>query len=132
MMNEEDARKEWARCRPMVEAALRHSAGTHTIEDVEDGVRASRYIVWTGTKSVAVTEFHQFPQARFLHIFLAGGDLEELKSMVPTWVNFAQFNGCSQLTICGRRGWERALREQGWNADLVCLTLPVRTVETLQ
>lgn len=118
------ARREWKRCRPYIEAALGYCHGTHTIEDIELGIAEGLYVFWPGKQSAAVTEVHQFPQARFFHIFLAGGDLDELRSMVPTWQSFAAFAGCSRLTICGRRGWERALKKQGWKAALVCLDLP--------
>jgi len=40
------------------------------------------------------------------------------------WQSWARFNGCSKLTLAGRRGWERALKDQGWKADLVFLSIP--------
>jgi hypothetical protein len=59
-----------------------------------------------------------------MHLFLAGGDLDELKGMVPMWQSWARFNNCSKVTLAGRRGWERALKDQGWKADLVYLSIP--------
>jgi hypothetical protein len=116
---------EWARCRPWIEAALPYAKGTHTIEDIEAGVAKGEYTLWPGDRSAAITEIHQFPRARFLHVFLAGGDLAELRDeMVPMWRIYAKLKGCSRLTLCGRRGWERALKSQGWRSDLVCLDLP--------
>jgi hypothetical protein len=117
---------EWERCKPWIEGALAHAKGTHAIEDVEAGVATGQFLLWPGDRSAALTEIHQFPRARFLHVFLAGGDLNELRDqMVPMWRVYAKLKECSHLTICGRRGWERALKKQGWQADLVCLDLPV-------
>jgi hypothetical protein len=115
--------QEWKRCRPFIEAALEY-APTHTIEDVEQGIQLGIYIFWPASKSAAITEIHVYPQAKHMHIFLAGGDLDELRSMVPIWQSWARFNGCSKVTLCGRRGWERALKDQGWKADLIVLTIP--------
>jgi hypothetical protein len=115
--------QEWKRCRPFIEAALEY-APTHAIEDVELGIGNGLYVFWPASKSAAITEIHVFPRAKHMHIFLAGGDLDELRGMVPTWQSWARFNGCSKVTLCGRRGWERALKQQGWKADHICLHIP--------
>lgn len=118
------AAEEWRRCRQWIESALEYCHGTHTIEDVEAGIAAGHFLFWPAEKSAAVTEVHNYPRARFFHVFLAGGDLDELRSMVPMWQALAHANGCTRITLCGRRGWERALKQQGWKADLVVLGIP--------
>jgi hypothetical protein len=115
--------QEWKRCRHWIEDALART-DTHTIEDVEIGLARGVYVFWPASKSAAITEIHEFPRAKHMHLFLAGGELEELKSMVPMWQSWARFNRCSKLTLAGRRGWERALKDQGWKADLVYLSIP--------
>jgi hypothetical protein len=115
--------QEWKRCRHWIEAALER-APTHTIEDIEIGLVRGIYVFWPASRSAAITEIHIYPRAKHMHLFLAGGDLDELKSMVPMWRSWARFNGCSKLTLAGRRGWERALKDQGWKADLVFLSIP--------
>jgi hypothetical protein len=114
---------EWTRCRSYIKDALAY-VDTHTIDDVEKGIAEGRYVFWPASKSAAITEIHEFPRAKHMHLFLAGGDLDELRGMVPMFRSWASFNKCSKLTLCGRRGWERALKRQGWNADLVCLSIP--------
>ena len=117
------AAQEWKRCRHWIEDALAR-VSTHTIDDIEFGLAQCKYVFWPATKSAAVTEIQEFPRAKHMHIFLAGGDLDELRGMVPMWQSWARFNGCSKVTLCGRRGWERALKQQGWKADLVALSIP--------
>jgi hypothetical protein len=117
------AAQEWKRCRHWIEDAIA-LISTHTIEDIELGLAQCKYVFWPASKSAAITEIHEFPRAKHMHIFLAGGDLDELRSMVPMWRSWARFNGCSKVTLVGRRGWERALKQQGWSADLVGLSLP--------
>jgi len=126
-----DGAMAWVRVKPYIEDALEYCQGTHTIEDIEKGISDGKYTLWVGHKSAAITEIHVFPRARFFHLFLGGGDLEEIKGMVPIWQAFAAHNGCSRVTLCGRRGWERAFRDLGWKADMVCLSAPA-TPETLQ
>ena len=114
---------EWQRCKHWIADALAR-IDTHTLVDVELGMATGIYVFWPATRSAAITEVHIFPRAKHMHLFLAGGDLDELKGMVPMWQSWARFNGCSKLTLAGRRGWERALKDQGWKADLVFLSIP--------
>lgn len=118
--------REWERCKPWIEAALGYARGTHSIGSVEAGMASGQYVFWNGNKSAGITEIHQFPHAKFLHVFLAGGDLDEIRDvLIPIWRHYARRVGCTKLTLCGRRGWERALKQQGWQADLICMQLPV-------
>ena len=116
------AAQEWKRCRAYIEDALAFVT-THTIEDVEAGILAGLYVFWPASKSALITEIHVFPRTKHMHIFLAGGDLDELRGMVPMLQSWARFNGCSKVTLCGRRGWERVLKQQGWDTGLVALSL---------
>src|SRR5215831_9032778 len=117
---------EWRRCRPWIEAALEYCHGTHTIEDVEIGILQHHYQFWPGERSAMVTQILVYPRQRFAHIFLAGGDMDELRSMVKRLLRpYALLTNCSRVTLAGRRGWERALKGDGWETDLVCLGLPI-------
>jgi hypothetical protein len=126
------AAEQWARCRPWIEAALAHAGGCHTIEDVERGIAEQRYQLWPGKRCALVTEVHEFPRRKLFHIFLAGGDLDELRDMQPWLESFARFLGCSGLTLSGRPGWDRALKGQGWQRAAVHLVLPLSEKEREQ
>lgn len=55
-----------------------------------------------------------YPQCRDLHIFLAGGNLGELKHWYAHEApKAARALGCNRITLSGRRGWVRALRDAG-------------------
>jgi hypothetical protein len=92
---------EFARCRPWLARAVQ---GPKTIEDAQAAVLEGRALLWPGAKSAAVTEFN-----KDLHIWLAGGDLGELKRMEQSAEAHAREWGCDRMTIIGRKGWERAL-----------------------
>lgn len=121
-----DAVADFARCRPFLEAAL-ELAGTHNLSDVVQGIADGAFHFWPGEKSAAVTQVYQYPRARFLHIFLAGGDLEELLAMVPLFKSWAAHLGCTKLTLIGRPGWERVL---GWTRGAVVLSTEVEDVSS--
>lgn len=105
---------EWNRCRGWIEAALEYSHGTHSIEDIERAIIEERAFLLAGEKSAFVCEVETHPQMRVLHIWLAGGDLAELKSADSQMDDIARNLGCTRITISGRCGWERALRGLGY------------------
>ena len=44
------------RCRPWIEAALEYSGGTHSFEDIVDGIQSSRMQLWPSPRGCIVTE----------------------------------------------------------------------------
>jgi hypothetical protein len=108
------AREEWQRCRPWIEAALAYTGGTHGIEDIEREIRSGRMALIPRERSAFVVELIDYPRLRALHIFLAGGDLSELKAFDPHLDEIARSLGCSRVTIAGRTGFARALKDLGY------------------
>ena len=110
--------------RAYIEDALQYSEQTHTFEDVQDAVRAGSMQFWPGYSSAVVTEIHVYPKAKCLHIFLAGGNLEEIEIMAPSILKWGYVMGCEAASIAGRRGWERSfLTKTGWQKlNLIYLT----------
>lgn len=101
--------------RSHIEAALQYSGGTHTFEDIVEGVERGELQFWPGPDSVIVTEIAQYPRRKALHFFLAGGHLPELEAMTPEILAWGREQGCNQATLCGRRGWDRTfLTRTGW------------------
>ena len=112
---------ELERCRGWIESALEYGGGTHTFEDVKCGIIAGTSQLWPAANSCIVTEITKHPQKKVLHIFLGGGDLEEIKSMQPDVIAWAKSQDCESLTMTGRKGWSKALADIGWKSQLVLL-----------
>jgi N-acyl-L-homoserine lactone synthetase len=55
------------------------------------------------------------------HVFLAGGRLEQITALNEPFAEFAKANGCSSLTIAGRKGWEKVLNKLGWKFEFTTL-----------
>lgn len=122
-----DPGAEFERCRYYIEAALAFAEGTHTIEDIREGVRVRRYHFWPGEHSAAITEVLQFPRKRVFNVFLAGGNLNEIiDRMEPDFCSFARHLGCTEIALIGRLGWEKPLKPLGWHRSAIVLTKPLR------
>ena len=109
------------RCEPWISAALQYSGGTHEVVDVFDGILEGRMQLWPAENSCLVTEILAYPRKKVLHIFLAGGDLDEITGMHQDVIAWAKGQGCSGLTLAGRPGWKKALEKFGWKPTLLTL-----------
>jgi len=105
---------ELIRCKPWLEAALELSGGTHTLDDVVQAIIKGEMQFWPAPKGCAVTEIVNYPRKKVLHIFLAGGEMEQIIDMDDSAVEFAKMNGCTGMSIAGRRGWKRVLKDKGY------------------
>jgi hypothetical protein len=113
--------EEFIRCREYIEAALEYTKGTHTIQDIWDGIVTGNFQLWPGEKSAVVTEVQIYPRAKIMNIFLAGGDLEELIKIEKAISIYAKALNCHSVTISGRRGWVKIFNGDGWQE--VCTTI---------
>jgi hypothetical protein len=109
-----DLHKEVLRVRPFLEPALPYGGNTHDFVHIVQGVISGNLMLWPTENAAIVTEFHNFPNKRMLHIFLAGGDLSEIKQLHDDVVRFAKEVGCAGLSLTGRVGWIRALSDLGF------------------
>ena len=94
---------------PHLKKALRLTGGTHTKRDLFDGIAVGDFQLWPGRRSAALTEGIKYPQIRAVRIFLAGGQLDELKKVERNICNWARDIGAGRVEIAGRKGWLRAL-----------------------
>lgn len=105
---------ELQRCREWIEAALIHSGDTHDFVHIVDGLIEGKFQFWANSECCVVTEVIDYPKKRVLHIFLAGGNLQAIRQLESKAVEWAKDIGCSAFTLTGRKGWEKALKNDGW------------------
>lgn len=99
-------RSEWEKAAPLLARALEEGLD---IEQVREEVEAGRAQLWTTPNSAAVCGVQVPLGVREYHIWLAGGDLSELKVLEKSVCAYAHALGCVGVIIHGRRGWLRAL-----------------------
>ena len=108
-------------CRKWIEDALGYSGGTHGFQDVVDGVLSGRMQLWPAERGCAVTEIVIYPKKSVLHVFLAAGEMETIINMIDSAVAWGKTQGCTSMTIAGRRGWERVLAKHGYKPVMTVL-----------
>lgn len=114
---------EFVRCAPWIKAALKHAGGTHNLEDILDGILHREYQFWPAVESVVITELVIYPRKKVLNLFLAGGNYEELRTMLPDLEQFGKLEGCSTVTLTGRKGWLRSfLPKEGYEGHWAVMT----------
>lgn len=106
---------EWKRCTPFIEAALERSPGTDTVDDVRALVESGDALFWPGERSAVITQL-----TRDFHVWLAGGDLVEIRRMHASAEPYARAAGCARMTVCrARPGWRRALAPLGYEQQVM-------------
>jgi len=98
-----------------LEKALAHSLGTHSVGDVVAQILSGDAQLWEDEDALFVTEVHDTPQKKLLHLWLATGDMAALRRLHHRILRWAyEEQGCEMVTLAGRRGWERELANDGW------------------
>ena len=113
---------ELLRCREWIESALEYSGGTHIFEDIVQGVLEGKMQLWTGETGCAVTEIIVYPRKKVLHVFLAGGDMSQIIDFEASALEFGRINGCTTMTLAGRKGWTKVLDKHGWKESFVVMS----------
>lgn len=110
-----------------IEEALEYAEGTHTLDDVVQMVLSGQLLFLPFERSFLITEVITYPRYKVLNVFLGGGDLDEIATdkMQDLVLNMARHAGCSKITMSGRRGWEKPLRNLGWRNSHVTLVCEV-------
>jgi len=116
---------ELERCRPWIESALALSGGTHLFQDVVECVKLGTMQFWNAPKGCMVTEILNYPRKKVFHIFLAGGDLNQIKDFSDSAIHFAKLNGCTAMSLAGRRGWVKALADLGWEEKFTTMSVEI-------
>jgi hypothetical protein len=111
-----DIMQQLMRCRRWIEDALEYSglSESHQFHDICRGVLTGEFYLWHGDNGCAITEFTLYPTKKVLHVFLAGGDMQQILDFEESAAAWGKACGCSEMTIAGRKGWSKVLGNRGW------------------
>lgn len=109
---------EWRRCSTFL-ASLLEVCETHRPEDVLAELLGGSMLLVPGERSAAVAEIVRKPKGSTLHLFLAGGDLAEIRAAIPPLAAWAKAQGFAKLSIDGRKGWAREFAGLGFHAPRI-------------
>jgi len=104
-----------------LEKALDHGGRTHDINHVFAAVGRLEAQVWIEGPCIIVTEVNDSPRERELHFWLAAGTLDEVVALSNKVMEWGREMGCTVASLCGRRGWTKALANEGWGNQLVVM-----------
>ena len=97
-----------------IKKALHYAGDYHSWEDVVDGLENGMFQIFDNDDGAIITQVSQLPKGRFLSAWLAGGRLPGIMKNVPQMETLARKEGCKQLIMTGRMGWDKVLPKYGW------------------
>lgn len=117
----------WHVAQPLLEMALDHTDGEHSIEEIraslEDGHRAL-WIVFNGDPIAAITtRIDQYKSGMKIAVIdFAGGEDFQLWSSFTDYIEpYYRSLGCKFLEIAGRPGWQRLHASKGFKPKYTVL-----------
>lgn len=115
---------EFKRCEPWIREALQSGGNTHGIEDVLAMVASGECQLWPAPRGAIVTTVLRHPLKTELFMWLAGGEMDQLRAMYRDIEAWGREQGCTVATLAGRRGWARDsfLRDQGYSLQWVAVS----------
>lgn len=100
--------------RKHLQPALDAGGNTHSFEDIILSVLKGDMQLWHAPNGSVVTQIIEHPQRREIHWFLAGGDMSQVLGFQDSVRAYARHLGCTAMVLGGRAGWQRALKDDGW------------------
>jgi hypothetical protein len=97
-----------------LEKALQLMGGTHSLNDILALIETGNMQSFTHGSSWALTQVFEMPRKKVCEIFLAMGEIGELKELHAQILAFARERGCTLIRATAREGWREVARELGW------------------
>jgi len=108
-----------------IEAALAYANNSHSFDNIVDMVVTGAVHFYPLENSYVIMEVQTFPNHKVYHAFLAGGKKEEILDVHPWMMENAKVLGCKYVSVCGRLGWVKELRNRGWTYQYAILSKEV-------
>lgn len=100
----------WPKVRPLIQKAVDTEEMPHlSPEDLLNELIYGRQQLWLGEKAAVVTQIQTYPQCKSCVLTFCGGDdmqswFAEAHAKIKAW---ATLNGCQEVLVVGRPGWEK-------------------------
>jgi hypothetical protein len=102
---------------PGIQEALRRCGDPRTHFDVMRAVADKHAQVWGDEDALIITEL----AGEYVHFWIATGDLESTKALSEEIIEWASDLGYTKATLTGRKGWSRALANDGWRQQAIIM-----------
>lgn len=104
-----------------IERALRDIGYLYTFDDVVASVLRQERHVYQENGCLVIMQVDHYPSTKAYHCFLAAGTTYGLLELEPKLAQIGKELGCSHLSFAGRKGWERRLKNHGWQQKLTVM-----------
>lgn len=105
------------RCEPWLRDSMESSLISW--DQVRALVFQGRAQFWPGRNAALVTEIVSYENTRAIQVVTAGGELDELKKLATGAEAYGRAMQCEYALVEGRKGWERALKLDGYEFQSV-------------
>ena len=113
-----------------LEPAISLSGGRDNMSSIWKSLLADQSQLWMAfedednkPKGALVTRIEQYPLKKMInYLYIGGDDLKEWHhDMLAIVEKFAREKDCQGMELVGRKGWDRFLKECGWEAKhIIC------------
>lgn len=100
--------------REEIEQALAHAEYSYTFDNITAMVLQGQLELHTFEDCFALTQINTFGQFKVYHFMIVGGTLQSIIAKKDRFKIKAKELGCRYLSFSGRKGWEKALKDKGW------------------
>lgn len=98
--------------------SLLHTAGgMHLYEDIVIGVLTGYYQIWYARAALTIGHEIVYPRKKHYNIFIAVGDLEELKKLEELVISYAKCRNYASLVTTCRKGWIKIGESRNWEQN---------------
>ncbi len=109
-----------------IERALCYGRNSHTFNQVCALVIQGQLDVHVLEGAVIIAEVISYPEYKVYHVFIAAGELQPIiEAQRGYLIREAQKRGAKRLSFAGRKGWKKALENEGWSNDLILMSKEV-------
>ena len=106
-----------------LERALARTDGRVKLEDLQGLVDAGRLVVFANDRAAIAAEPVKAPDGSWtLSVSLAGGDLDAALELHDEAEEAARRLGAARMSVIGRAGWARVLKDRGYRTVSVLLS----------
>lgn len=110
----------WDQSAHYIQAALERTEGEISLTDVRKSIMGRDMQLWVTIErgnitGALVTQLIEYPQTKACRYVALGGDLHgdfnQIDDVITRW---AMHNECDRVELVGRRGWVRAMKNNGY------------------
>ena len=117
LLSIEQVADQWHTLYPTIKEALDHGIGETHMSDILIGLMNSSYQCWIHGEAVGITKFNQYKRYKQLQLVTCTGPgwFEYAETVLPILEQFAKDTGCRNVSVWGRKGWEKAMKPYGYD-----------------